>query len=236
MKKVIIVIIALILISNISETILFADNLEDGIKLTESFGDINNDGKTNAKDVTELMKYNVGAIKDINHLKADVNVDGKINAKDVIEIMKGIVNQCFSQKTWVLRKDEEIEEDRVDILSLFYYCQNKGFEYYDEEYIFIPLVIDPRWYLDGRITTNSDILNLFSAETREMFSSVKFYQAQPMLLDESKLGTVTWDLHLKYEFRDYLEQIITELSTQECVLTCSADCYRLPRTEGWVRR
>ena len=56
-------------------------------------GDVNGDGKINAKDVTTLMKKLVGLnpngyIEDA----ADFNNDNKINAKDVTSLMKYIVN------------------------------------------------------------------------------------------------------------------------------------------------
>lgn len=55
--------------------------------------DINADGKTNAKDVTALMKYLVGAPpKTFVEAAADFDGNGKINAKDVTGLMKMLVN------------------------------------------------------------------------------------------------------------------------------------------------
>ena len=54
-------------------------------------GDMNNDGKVNAKDVIALMKNIVGGTR-LNKDVADVNCDGKINAKDVTILMKKVVN------------------------------------------------------------------------------------------------------------------------------------------------
>jgi hypothetical protein len=59
-----------------------------------TLGDVNEDGRVNAKDVTSLMKYLVGnEPKVFNEAAADKNGDGKLNAKDVIALMKFIINQ-----------------------------------------------------------------------------------------------------------------------------------------------
>ena len=54
------------------------------------FGDFTGDGKTNAKDVTALMKALVSG-EAVEIAKADFTGDGKVNAKDVIAVMKHIV-------------------------------------------------------------------------------------------------------------------------------------------------
>ena len=55
-------------------------------------GDMNGDGKLNAKDVTALMKYLVGITPNGFVLAAaDYDGNGKINAKDVTAIMKSLV-------------------------------------------------------------------------------------------------------------------------------------------------
>jgi hypothetical protein len=55
-------------------------------------GDVNNDGKVNARDVTTLMKAIIGnRSKSFNEQNADVNNDGKINARDVTTLMKRLV-------------------------------------------------------------------------------------------------------------------------------------------------
>lgn len=62
---------------------------EEGLK-----GDVNGDGKINAKDVVTLMKVIVGApVKTFNEAVADINSDGKYNAKDVTALMKLLVTQ-----------------------------------------------------------------------------------------------------------------------------------------------
>ena len=55
-------------------------------------GDVNRDGKRNAKDVTTIMKTLVGqAVAKYIESAADFNGDGKVNAKDVVAIMKAII-------------------------------------------------------------------------------------------------------------------------------------------------
>jgi peptide methionine sulfoxide reductase MsrB len=60
-------------------------------KLEQLLGDINGDGKVNAKDVTALMKALVNGKSIINFSVADINGDGKVNAKDVTELMRLII-------------------------------------------------------------------------------------------------------------------------------------------------
>jgi hypothetical protein len=62
-------------------------------------GDINGDGKRNAKDVTTLMKYLVGSSTSGEFYVESANCDGKLtdgaiklNAKDVTALMKALVN------------------------------------------------------------------------------------------------------------------------------------------------
>lgn len=63
---------------------------------TYSSGDVNKDGKINAKDLLKVEKYIVNS--SLNNLSteefklADVNNDGKVNAKDLLKIEKYIVN------------------------------------------------------------------------------------------------------------------------------------------------
>ena len=58
-------------------------------------GDVNGDGKINAKDVTTLMKYLVGFdVKDFDPVAADYDGNGKLNAKDVVAIMKYLVSRA----------------------------------------------------------------------------------------------------------------------------------------------
>ena len=60
---------------------------QDGLR-----GDVNMDGKVNAKDVTTLMKVLIGLeVKAYNEAASDVNNDGKHNAKDVNALMKFLV-------------------------------------------------------------------------------------------------------------------------------------------------
>ena len=52
-------------------------------------GDMNGDGKLNARDVTALMKAILN--KDTSNMIADMNDDGKLNARDVTALMKVIL-------------------------------------------------------------------------------------------------------------------------------------------------
>lgn len=51
-------------------------------------GDVNRDGKTNASDALEVIKYSVGITKTIDELMADVNKDGFINSSDALSILQ----------------------------------------------------------------------------------------------------------------------------------------------------
>lgn len=55
-----------------------------------TLGDLNDDGKINAKDALEVLKAAVGKVQLSNEQKAaaDVNGDNNINAKDALEILK----------------------------------------------------------------------------------------------------------------------------------------------------
>lgn len=56
-------------------------------------GDVDGNGKLNAKDVTAIMKHLVGKTPENFVLEAaDYNGDGKVNAKDVTALMKFLVN------------------------------------------------------------------------------------------------------------------------------------------------
>ena len=58
-----------------------------------TYGDVNGDGKVNAKDVLAIRKYLVGSgDESFNEAAADVNADGKVNAKDVLKIRKYLVD------------------------------------------------------------------------------------------------------------------------------------------------
>lgn len=72
-----------------STTIITADlsvdaKYEENQAVTILYGDVNGDGKVNAKDGTALARHlaDWDAYKEINEANADVNDDGKINAKD----------------------------------------------------------------------------------------------------------------------------------------------------------
>ncbi len=67
-------------------------------KVAYKLGDVNGDGKLNAKDATAILKYIVGKLEDpIENFEliADVNGDTKVNAKDATKILKTIVDKDF---------------------------------------------------------------------------------------------------------------------------------------------
>ena len=65
--------------------------VKDG-ETSAMLGDVDGNGKLNAKDVTAIMKYLVGsAPKNFNEAAADYDGNGKINAKDVTKLMKYLV-------------------------------------------------------------------------------------------------------------------------------------------------
>ena len=63
-----------------------------GAETVQGSGDVDGNGKLNAKDVTMLMKHLVGIENSkFNFAEADFNGDGKVNAKDVTALMKYLV-------------------------------------------------------------------------------------------------------------------------------------------------
>ena len=50
--------------------------------------DLNNDGETNAADVTVLLKYLNGGNVAIDTVAADVNLDEKVSLADALRLMK----------------------------------------------------------------------------------------------------------------------------------------------------
>ncbi len=63
--------------------------------ITNTLGDVNNDGKINAKDALVVLKIAVNKYTPDNSelFAADVNKDNSINAKDALEILKYAVNK-----------------------------------------------------------------------------------------------------------------------------------------------
>lgn len=51
-------------------------------------GDVNGDGKVNAKDLTRFLKYLAGNNVEVVEEALDMNCDGKINSKDLIRLLK----------------------------------------------------------------------------------------------------------------------------------------------------
>jgi hypothetical protein len=66
---------------------------EKAVAPAYTIGDVNGDNKLNAKDVTALMKFLVGAApKGFVEAAADYDGNGKVNAKDVTKLMKDLVS------------------------------------------------------------------------------------------------------------------------------------------------
>ncbi len=55
-------------------------------------GDVNEDGRVNARDTIALKKFNSGAGNNINVENSDMNGDGRINARDAISLKKYLAN------------------------------------------------------------------------------------------------------------------------------------------------
>ena len=74
-------------------------NFVDGVctvcGIAEIVGDVNEDGKINARDVTALMKMIVSGTVQV-HTTNDVNRDGKVNGRDVTALMKSMVASATS--------------------------------------------------------------------------------------------------------------------------------------------
>lgn len=65
------------------------------------YGDVNSDGRVNAGDAVEVLKYVAGINKTISDKAADVNADGKITASDAVYILHrtaGIINEFPAEK------------------------------------------------------------------------------------------------------------------------------------------
>ena len=57
-------------------------------------GDVNKDGKLDATDITEMVKYIMGMCSDGFHEEeADVNNDGQVNTADIVQVVNNILNQ-----------------------------------------------------------------------------------------------------------------------------------------------
>lgn len=75
------------------DNICTACGLKNGTEEDPAFvlGDVNGDGKINAKDATLILQHAVGVLKDdadFNTQAADVSGDGKLNAKDATMILQ----------------------------------------------------------------------------------------------------------------------------------------------------
>ncbi len=71
---------------------LFSVSAENELVVTVIYGDANDDGNVNMKDVLLLRKFIVGTGEPANYDAADANNDADINMKDVLAIRKHIAN------------------------------------------------------------------------------------------------------------------------------------------------
>lgn len=75
-------------------------------------GDVDLDGRINARDVTLLMRSLVGWDEEL--LGADLNADGKVNVRDVIELMKLIIGD--EADVYVPRGEERVWKGTTTLL------------------------------------------------------------------------------------------------------------------------
>lgn len=80
--------------------LLEADLLYDSI-----IGDVNNDGKVDSDDITDLANYVAGTNKAINIKNADVFVDGKISLDDVTVLTQHVNGIEGYEKLPIVKKD-----------------------------------------------------------------------------------------------------------------------------------
>jgi hypothetical protein len=75
--------------------IFYTADLLPGSAAGINYGDVNNDGKTDGKDLIRLRKHLVGADVEIGP-GADCNGDGEINGKDLIRLRKYLLTEDAS--------------------------------------------------------------------------------------------------------------------------------------------
>lgn len=77
-----------------TETTPASEIIEIKVKTTAKtiYGDVNNDGKINAKDSLLLKKYIAGHTVKINLMAADIDKNNSVNTKDILDIQKIIFN------------------------------------------------------------------------------------------------------------------------------------------------
>lgn len=77
-------------LSTTSKAVIKVASFQYGEKPVYTLGDVNNDGKIDAKDAVLVLRY-AAKLADLNlqqQLSADVNADGAIDAKDAVKILR----------------------------------------------------------------------------------------------------------------------------------------------------
>lgn len=77
-------------LSTTSKAVTKVASFQYGEKPAYTLGDVNNDGKIDAKDAVLVLRY-AAKLADLNlqqQLSADVNADGAIDAKDAVKILR----------------------------------------------------------------------------------------------------------------------------------------------------
>ncbi len=64
----------------------------NAVQTEPGYGDVNDDGTVNMKDVLAMRQYLAGLTATINETAADVNDDGEVNMKDVLQVRKFLAN------------------------------------------------------------------------------------------------------------------------------------------------
>ncbi len=82
-------------VTNVEKLLAAEEQLKTEPPVKIPFGDVNGDGKIDAKDALEVLKYAVDKVQftEQQSLVAEVTGDGDINAKDALEILKYSVNK-----------------------------------------------------------------------------------------------------------------------------------------------
>ena len=102
-------------------------------------GDINGDGKVNAKDATRLFQYIAGWNVEINEKALDTNGDGKVNAKDATRLFQSVAGwkvEIYAGKAehiHTMNKIEAKEETHIEDGNIEYYTCTSCNKYYSDE-------------------------------------------------------------------------------------------------------
>lgn len=85
-----------------------------------AYGDVNSDGRVNAKDAVEVLRYVAGINKTISNQTADVNADGKVTASDAVYILRrtaGIIKEFPAEKN-------QTSSDKPAVLVAYFSATN----------------------------------------------------------------------------------------------------------------